>query len=268
MGHFPPGTAPTLRTFIYDGQRSVEELVDHYGIKNAEIRQLLIDYLVRRKSDTDYVTLQGLARHLASNFWSVIEELAAFWEWVAVEILRHNPDQKDLNLRHELYDQWRAEIQYWRRNGKTDRTRLRRDAAGILLPVRALYVDLHSWAVAEPERWAQWVAPCPILPRDLRGFGKRRREVNRRMADRTRVRQPLLPVLVRHVEDRYEHLAGLLEAARPIPLGESFEHQGRRYTRTNSREDRRRAKIMAEPTVRITDHDTGGTTHVTMAEET
>ncbi|MEW2401992.1 site-specific integrase [Streptomyces sp. NPDC046862] len=253
MGHFPPGTAPTLRTFIYDGQRSVEELVDHYSIKNTEIRQLLIDYLIRRKTDTDYVTLQGLARHLASNFWSVIEEL--------------NPDQKDLNLSHELYDQWRAEIQYWRRNGKTDRTKLRRDHASILLPVRALYVDLHSWAVAEPERWAPWVAPCPILPRDLKGFGKRRREVNRRMADRTRIRQPLLPVLVRHVEDRHEHLADLLETARPIPLGESFEHRGRRYTRTNSRDDRRRAKILAEPTVRITDHDTGEVIHVTMAEE-
>lgn len=111
------------------------------------------------------------------------------------------------------------------------------------------------------------MAPCPILPRDLKGFGKRRREVNRRMADRTRVRQPLLPVLVRHVEDRYEHLARLLEAARPIPLGESFEHRGRRYRRTNSRDDHRRAKILAEPTVRITDHDTGELVHVTMAEE-
>jgi hypothetical protein len=117
------------------------------------------------------------------------------------------------------------------------------------------------------KRWAQWVAPCPILPRDLKGFGKRRREINRRMADRTRVRQPLLPVLVRHVEDRYERLAALLEAARPVPLGKPFEHQGRRYRRTDSRDDRRRAKILAEPTVRVIEHDTGETIHVTMAEE-
>ncbi|MFD0394931.1 hypothetical protein ACFQ3Z_32640 [Streptomyces nogalater] len=87
------------------------------------------------------------------------------------------------------------------------------------------------------------------------------------MADRTRVRQPLLPVLVRHVEERYERLASLLEAASPVPLGESFEHQGRRFTRTNSREDRRRAKILAEPTVRVTDDDTGELIHVTMAED-
>ncbi len=253
MEHFPPGTAPTLRTFIYNGQRSVEELVDLYEIKNAGVRQLLIDYLVRRRSDTDYITLQGLARHLAGHFWSVIEEIS--------------PDQQDLNIGQEIYDQWRAEIQYWRRKGKTDRTKIRKDTASLLLAVRGLYVDLHSWAVAEPERWAQWVAPCPILPRDLKGFGKRRREVNRRMADRTRVRQPLLPVLVQHVEERYERLASLLEAATPVPLGESFEHQGRRFTRTNSREDRRRAKILAEPTVRVTDDDTGELIHVTMAED-
>ncbi len=252
MGHFPPGTAPTLRTFIYDGQRSVEELVDSYSVKHAGVRQLLIDYLVRRKSDTDYVTLQGLTRQLAGMFWSVIEEL--------------NPDQQDLHLSDELYDQWRAEIQHWRRDGKTDRTKVRKDPAPILLAVRGLYVDLHSWAVAEPERWAQWVAPCPILPRDLKGFGKRRREVNRRMADRTRVRQPLLPVLVRHVEDRHEHLAGLLEAGRTVPLGELFEYQGHRYSRTDSREDHRRAKMPTEPPVRVVDHATGEVINVTLAE--
>lgn len=253
MGHFPPGTAPTLRTYIYDGQRTVEELVDRYNITNAGIRQLLIDYLTRRKADTDYITLEGLARNLTSLFWSIIEEL--------------NPQQEDLHLTQELYDQWRAELRYWRKDGKADRTRLRKDDASILLAVRGLYVDLHSWAIAEPERWAQWVAPCPILPRDLKGFGKRRREVNRRMADRTRVRQPLLPVLARHVEDRHEHLASLLEAARPVTLGQPFEHQGHRYSRTDSREDRRRAKLLTDPSVRVIDHATGEMINVTMAED-
>ncbi|MCX5072691.1 site-specific integrase [Streptomyces sp. NBC_00513] len=253
MGHFPPGTAPTLRTFIYNGQRSVEELVDQYGINNAGIRQLLIDYLVRRKSDTDYITLAGLARHLASTFWSVVEQL--------------NPDQKDLDLGQDLYDQWRAELQYWRKDGKTDRTRIRKDAASVLLSVRGLYIDLHSWAIAEPERWAQWVTPCPILPRDLKGFGKRRREVSQRMADRTRVRQPLLPVLVNHVEARYEHLVSLLDAAGPLPLGEIFEHQGRTYRRSQSREDQRRAKSHAESSVRVIAQDNGEVINVTLAED-
>ncbi|MGH3600670.1 MAG: hypothetical protein ACRDQH_10385 [Pseudonocardiaceae bacterium] len=46
-------------------------------------------------------------------------------------------------------------------------------------------------------------APCPIPPADLRGFGKRRRRINERTADRVRERQPLLPALVAHVEERY-----------------------------------------------------------------
>ncbi|WP_234443890.1 site-specific integrase [Streptomyces sp. NRRL B-24484] len=253
IGHFPAGTAPTLRTFIYDGQRTVEELVDRYQLKNVGIRQLLVDYLTRRRADTDYNTLEGLARNIAGLFWDVIEEL--------------NPGQKDLALSPELYDQWRAEIQYWRKDGRTDFTRRRKDPATVLLAVRALYMDLHSWAVAEPDRWAHWVVPCPILPRDLKGFGKRRREINRRMADRTRIRQPLLPVLVRHVDDRHEHLAGLLEAARPVPLGQPFTHNGHRYSRTNSREDQRHAKLLTEPAVRIVDHTSGETINLTLAED-
>ncbi|WP_143674293.1 site-specific integrase, partial [Streptomyces caniscabiei] len=171
-------------------------------------------------------------------------------------------------LSQELYDQWRVEIQYWRKKGQTDRTRERKDVASVLLSVRGLYFDLHSWAIAEPERWAQWVAPCPILPRDLKGFGKRRRELNRRMAERTRTRQPLLPVLTQHAESRYEHLASLLEAARSVQLGEPFEHHGRRYSRTNTREDHRRAKKTDAPVVRIVSHDTEKVTNLTKAEDT
>ncbi|MFE2263549.1 tyrosine-type recombinase/integrase [Streptomyces griseosporeus] len=249
MGHFPPGTAPTLRTFIYNGQYTIEELVDRYGIRNAGVRQLLIDYLIRRRADTDYITIEALSRNLASLFWETIERI--------------NPNQQDLALSPEIYEQWRAELQYQ----KKDRTKLRKGTATILLAVRGLYVDLHSWAIAEPERWAKWVAPCPITPRDLKGFGKRSREINRRMADRTRVRQPLLPLLVQHVEARYEHLRSLLEVATTVPLGASFVHQGRSYSRTDSRDDRRRAKIFSDPSVRVIDHGTGETIHVTMAED-
>ncbi|MGW7137471.1 tyrosine-type recombinase/integrase [Streptomyces xanthophaeus] len=249
MGHFPSGTAPTLRKTLSQGQYSVEELVGRYGIQNAEVRQLLIDYLLRRKSDTDYTTLDGLSRQLASIFWATIERI--------------NPDQADLALRAEVYDQWRAEIQYW----QNDKSKVRMDVATVLLTVRGLYMDLHTWAVSEPERWARWVAPCPILPRDLKGFGKRRREIYRRMADRTRVRQPLLPVLVEHVESRHEQLSSLLEAARTVPLGTAFVHRGRHYTRSDSPEDRRRIRTEAGPTIRIVDQDTGKTIRLDQVEE-
>ncbi|WP_433700799.1 hypothetical protein [Nocardiopsis sp. CA-288880] len=93
MGHFPPGTAPTLRTYIYKGQRTVEEMVDFYQVSHPGVRDLLITYLTRRKADTDYNTREGLARVLAGSFWHTIEKIA--------------PEQQDLRLPQEVYDQWR-----------------------------------------------------------------------------------------------------------------------------------------------------------------
>ncbi|MFC9595737.1 hypothetical protein ACFTUC_38820 [Streptomyces sp. NPDC056944] len=45
-------------------------------MKNAAVRQLLIDYLTRRRAETDYNTLESLARHLAGHFWALIEDLS------------------------------------------------------------------------------------------------------------------------------------------------------------------------------------------------
>lgn len=125
MGHFPPDTPPTLRSFIYKGQRTPEQMVDHYGVRDPEIRQLIIDYLLRRQNDTDYNTRDGLARAIAGRFWATIERLA--------------PGHRSLTIPPELYDQWRTHI------------RLRRDGTprvdggqSVLLPVRAFYLDIQS----------------------------------------------------------------------------------------------------------------------------
>ncbi|MFI0897702.1 tyrosine-type recombinase/integrase [Streptomyces sp. NPDC020983] len=249
MGHFPPGTPPTLRAFISTGQLTVEQLVDRYSIANQEVRQMLIDYLARRRAVTDYITTENLARRLASQFWSKIEQI--------------KPGQADLVLSPEVYDQWRAEIQLWDKH----KDKKRKDTSGILLAVRALYMDLHSWSLQEPERWARWVAPCPIRRRDLKGFAKRKREVHQRMAHRVRIRQPLLPALVAHVEARHEHFAGLLQAARDIPLGQSFTYGGQHYRRKNSQRDRQRARHDQQPPIRVLDPD-GATVDVTAAEDT
>ena len=53
----------------------------------------------------------ALSRNLASPFWATIEQI--------------NPNQPDLALSSEVYDQWRAELQYQQR----DRTKLRKGAA-------------------------------------------------------------------------------------------------------------------------------------------
>jgi len=75
------------------------------------------------------------------------------------------------------------------------------------------------------------VAPCPVPPAELRGLGKRRRRSNERSADRTRQRQPLLPILVRYVENRYDHARALLDRARHAAIEESFVLSGRSYRR-------------------------------------
>jgi integrase len=249
MGHFPPSTPPTLRTYIYKGQRTVEEMIDYYEIKSPEVRRLLIDYITRRKADTDYNTQEGLARNLAGNFWSKIEQIA--------------PDQKDLHLSDEIYQQWREAVRY-RQDGKP-----RADVGGtVLLPVRALYMDLQSWALEEPERWAHWAVPCPIPPNDLRGFAQRRRRINDRMADRIRQRQPLLPTLVAKVEDHYTSVRDLLAVARSAPLGGHFTHRGRSYQRTNGRNDRRSYDDPIHAAVRVTDLATGTVRHLVLEEET
>ncbi|WP_197289116.1 site-specific integrase [Nocardia sp. NRRL S-836] len=249
MGHFPPGTPPTLRSSIYKGQKSPEEMVDFQGVRDPEIRQLIIDYLVRRQGDTDYPTREGLARQLAGEFWGKIEKLA--------------PGQHDLDIPQEVYDQWREEVRV-RKDGKP-----RADGGTtILLSVRSFYMDLQSWALEEPERWARWAAPCPIPPADLRGFGKRRRRINERMADRVRVRQPLLPTLVAHVEERYSGLKELLEAARAVPLGVAFSHAGRSYTRMGSRQDQRHHDDPQFPLVRVRDEQTGKVRSLADEEET
>ncbi|MFJ2131420.1 tyrosine-type recombinase/integrase [Streptomyces sp. NPDC087845] len=249
MGHFPPGTPPTLRAYVYRGQLTITQLVDRYPLQHQGVRQLLIDYLTRRRASTDYTTITALARQLANTFWAKIEKI--------------NPGQQDLALSPEVYAQWREAVKRWDR----DERRARADDSGILLAVRALYIDLHSWAIEEPERWAQWVVPRPIRPRELKGFAKRKREINQRMADRIRVRQPLLPTLVAHVEGRYEHLATLLKTARGTQLGENLVHDGHSYRRTNSDRDHAWAKSEDEPPVRVIDED-GQTLNVTLVEDT
>ncbi|MFJ8943550.1 hypothetical protein ACIRG4_09775 [Streptomyces sp. NPDC102395] len=89
--------------------------------------------------------------------------------------------QQQVRDRQELYDQWREAIRL-REDGRP-----RADGVtGVLLPVRASYMDIQSWASEEPQRWARWAAPCPIPPADLRRFGARRRRINERTADRVR----------------------------------------------------------------------------------
>ena len=66
MGLFPPGTPPTVRAAVLTGRRTLEELVDRYEIRHQGVRQLILDYLARRRSELDYSSLDQHARSLAA----------------------------------------------------------------------------------------------------------------------------------------------------------------------------------------------------------
>lgn len=107
----------------------------------------------------------------------------------------------------------------------------RQNIGAPFLSVRAFYLDLQTWSAAEPERWARWVAPCPIRDADLRWFNVRRRRLRERMAARTRDRQPLLAILSQHVNDRWQNMRTLLDAAGNAQPGEQFTVAGQTWRR-------------------------------------
>lgn len=248
MGHFPSGTPPTLRAAVLSGRRTVQELVDRYDIRHQGVRQLLLDYLRRREPEMDYSTLDQLSRSLAGLFWAKIEALA--------------PGQPDLRISADLYRRWREAL-----GTHQDGRKQREEFEHILRSVRSFYTDLHSWAVEEPERWAPWVAPCPVPDGALRGVIVRQRRRKERMDDRVRQRQPLLPVLVAHLEDRYHHLRALLRAASPLTGGETVTVNGRAYQRVWTAADDRRARRGGQANTRVHDLGNGEDINVTTAED-
>lgn len=247
MGHFPPSTPESMRAAMLRGQRSIEDLVDQYELSNQAVRGLLIDYLTRRKADTDYSTLKDLTCKLTRHFWKNIEKI--------------NPDQKDLRISPEDYTAWRQLITV-KDDGKP---RVGQDS--IVIALRSFYYDLHTWAADEPERWAAWVAPCPVPPSELRGLGVRRRRINERSADRTRQRQPLLPLLVSHVETRYDRARLLLERADSAAESEVFTHEGTEYRRIRTEADRKMLRHGDDVPTRVEEVDSGRIIHIGTEEE-
>jgi hypothetical protein len=246
MGHFPPGTPRSIRAATVRGRLTVEELVDRHDVANRAVRQLLIDYLQRRPGELDYGTLEWLATRLAGKFWAKIEQIA--------------PGQADLRLDQQVYERWRADIRL-REDGLP---RLRVEE--ILLSVRNLYLDIHTWAAAEPERWASWVAPCPILATEFVGSGRRQRRMRERSAARTRARQPLLPLLVADVEDDYAHMRQLLSLAGDAAPDQLVTVDGRAYRRLWIERDQRLTSFDGRPRLRLRAEATGKVINVARAE--
>ena len=109
---------------------------------------------------------------------------------------------------------------------------------------------------------------CPISNRDVKARAKARRRTKERMDNRTRILQPLLPVLVAAVEQRREHLAQLLAAATPAEAGQRITIDGRHYTRLFSAGDARHQRFHGQPNIRVHEEETGDAINVTFSEDT
>ncbi|MEV0804705.1 site-specific integrase [Kribbella sp. NPDC050281] len=246
MGHFGPGTPHALKACLNNGQRTAAELVDRHDVSNADIREVLIEYLERRRPECDYSSWAALSLRLVGQFWKQIELI--------------DPHQKDLRLRTGTYEQWAAGLRV-RADG---RVRLRPES--IVATVRSFYLDLQSWAIEESGRWAQWAAPCPVPPGTGRSSRASQRRVTERIADRIRQRQPWLPTIVEHVERQHARLREFLGAAVEIPADAEFTHGGRVYQRTDTEHDRQMT-ARGQIHVRVKDTVSGELTNLTLAED-
>jgi hypothetical protein len=105
-----------------------------------------------------------------------------------------------------------------------------------LVFVRAFYEDIARWVAEDPGRWAPWVAPCPIKAGEvtLKKFQSR---VKSRMDQRTRTQLPLLPTLLRAVEQQRssyirECLVATSQAAQINAAGQPLQWRPHDFRRT------------------------------------
>jgi len=226
MGIFASGAPERLRAFRTAGQLTPEELVDRYQLQCRPVRDLIVDYLRERQPALDYTSLKQLAYYLAQRFWADLEQ--------------HHPGIDSLRLTRDVAEAWKQ-----RQRTKPqvitaadgEKSVVMAERIGYrqcLTPVRALYLDLSQWAIEDPARWAQWAAPCPVGQEEIsqRKFQRHRKA---RMDARTRERLPVLPVLVRTVDERRKNAAALLQTAGQTLPGQSFTAAGQTLTRSIAR---------------------------------
>ncbi|WP_336502883.1 hypothetical protein, partial [Microbacterium paraoxydans] len=195
-GLLPEGAPERFVNLRRKTQPSIEEVVDRTGIKNRDVRNFFVDYM-RAHIDMTHATMAGLTTQLVKTYWVEIERLA--------------PGINSMEVSPQLFEQWleRAQtIQYGTSAGKK-----RAEISPLLTAIRRLYVDINDWANADPERYGKFAAPNPVAPGVTKLGAK---TAHRRRAwshARTRQRQPLLPALVRHVDEGRRVSRRLLDLA-------------------------------------------------------
>ena len=117
------------------------------------MRDLLVDYLAERRPALGYVSLHKLSYTLGRLFWRDLE--------------LHHSGISSLGLPADVARRWKERIATKTRvvggDGAVSRVSVPRvNAADHLMTVRAFYLDLTEWAVADPGRWGPWAHPSPV----------------------------------------------------------------------------------------------------------
>jgi integrase len=237
-GVFGPHAPATLREIRGSaGPRTPEELIDRYRLFCRPVRDLLVDYLRERQPSLDYSSMESLACALGARFWRDLEN--------------HHPGIDSLHLPDEVAAAWKQRL---RTKQKTISAQTgqkvtvdvpRLNYRECLIPIRAFYLDLAQWAVDDPGRWAQWAVPCPIKEEEV-NRRKLQRHRKSRMDARTRERLPVLPTLVRNVNEHRKVTDALLQAARQTQPGEPFTAAGQTLIRSATRHAALADKVWAD----------------------
>jgi len=222
MGILGEQAPPRLRHLRTTGQRSPEQMIDRYHLACRQVRDLLVAYLKERQPGLDHNSLESLANLLGNRFWADLEA--------------HHPGICSLQLPDEVARSWKQRLQTTTKKVRTEtgqRTQVvvpRLSYRECLTPVRAFYLDLAHWAIADPARWAAWVAPCPISEEE--GVQRKiTRQRKARMDARTRGRLPALPALVAALDRDRKHSNALLDAAQHAQPGQAFVVAGSIFVR-------------------------------------
>ena len=239
-GVLPAGAPPTLRAARMTGQLTPAGLVAKYGLQDEPMRELFTSYLAERAAELDYASLVGMANTLCGNFWRDLEQ--------------HHPGISSLRLDTEVAAAWKERLrQVTGRDGQVgDRANVRSQ----LLTVRAFYLDIAQWAAEDPSRWAEHAMPCPVRASEC-SMAKERKHRKAAMDQRTRVRLPVLPALVRTADEQRKAARARLDAALPAAPGQVVEAAGDKLLRKNAVAGR----------IYVTDLATGRRRDLTFEEE-
>ena len=214
-GVLPAGAPSRLRALRIEGRRSVAQIVDGYGIECRPVRDLLVEYFTERAPELDHTSLRSIARNLCRLFWRDLEI--------------HHPGIDSLQLPPQVAQAWKERLAYIR-DAAGQPVRPRINYRSELVFVRAFYEDIARWAADDPARWAPWVAPCPVKAAECTQK-KFKSRVKSRMDQRTRAQLPLLPALLRAVEQQRKDAAERIATARDTPAEDVFTAAGQEFRR-------------------------------------